>query len=143
MHLVIHSFIILSSCIHSSHLFKSLQLRRTQRDLFPQSPPHHTYFNAYFSPTPLLTAGRSAILSIHFSRWGNGSISSFVNPVRSHPLTQGQVPISATLYLPLPLPARYSRGDPVYLPERWISRTPKTRRVSLRKRSMASSAEPC
>ena len=85
---------------------------------------HPSYFNEYFSPTPLLTAGRSAILSIHFSRCGNASISSLVKPVNSHALTQGQVPISATLYLPLPLPARYSRGEPVYLPERWISSTP-------------------
>ena len=114
------------SCLDSIHSHIQISaIDRTHRDyLSHQSLPHPSYFNEYFSPTPLLTAGRSAILSIHFNRCGNGSISSFVNPVFSHPLTHGQVPISATLYLPLPLPARYSRGEPVYLPERWISRTP-------------------
>lgn len=82
------------------------------------------FFKSYFSPVPALTAGLSAILSTHFNRCGNGLISSLVKPVFSHPLTHGQVPISATEYLPVPFPARYSRGSPVYLPERWISKTP-------------------
>ena len=34
------------------------------------------YLFVYFSPVPLLTAGRSAIRSIHFSRCGKGFISS-------------------------------------------------------------------
>lgn len=99
---------------------------------------HPFLYCEYLSPHPLFTAGRSAILSIHFIKCGNASNSFFSKPLNSHALIQGHVPISATLYLPLPLPARYSRGEPVYLPESWISSTPKTRRVSLRKRSIAS-----
>jgi len=85
----------------------------------------YPYFGIeYLSPVPLFTAGLSAILSIHFNKCGNGAISSSVKPVNFHPFTHGQVPISAMLYLPFPLPARYSLGSPVYLPERRISRTP-------------------
>jgi hypothetical protein len=82
-----------------------------------------TYFRLYASPIPFCTADLSAILSIHFNRCGK-SISSLVKPVFSQPFTQHQVLMSATLYLPLPLPARYSLGSPVYLPDRRISRTP-------------------
>ena len=130
---------------------KQSEVKRSHDRHFPISvssclypPPHYLFiytpyfFKAYFSPIPLLTASLPAILSTHFNRCGNSFISSSAKPVIFHPLTQGQVPISAMLYLPLPLPARYSRGSPVYLPDRRISRTPKTRRVSLWKRFMAS-----
>ena len=97
-------------------------------------------FKSYSLPIPLLTAGRSAILSIHLSKCGKAFISSSVNAgLRFQPFTHGHVLMSATLYLPLPLPARYSLGSPVYLPLSWISSTPKTRRVSFLKRLMAYS----
>jgi hypothetical protein len=38
--------------------------------------------------------------------------------------------MSATLYLPLPFPARYSRASPLNLPESRLSKTSKTRSVS-------------
>lgn len=78
---------------------------------------------------PLCTAGLSAILSTHLSRCGNAATSSLLNPLFSQFLIHGHALMSAMLYLPSPLPARYERGAPEYLPERWISRTPKTRRV--------------
>lgn len=90
---------------------------------FPSYPFIH-YFCWYLSPTPLFTAGLSPIRSIHFIKCGNASISSAVNPLNSHAFTHGQVPMSATEYFPAPLPARYSRGDPVYFPDSWISSTP-------------------
>jgi hypothetical protein len=87
---------------------------------------------------PFWTAGRAAMRSIHFNRCGNGSISSLVKPVRSQPLTHGHVLMSAVEYFPLPWPARYSLGSPEYLPDKFISRTPKTRSVSFLKRVIAS-----
>lgn len=79
---------------------------------------------SYLLPMPFCTAGRAAIRSIHFNRCGNGSISALVKPVRSQPFTHGHAFMSAMEYLPLPLPARYSRGSPVYLPLSRISSTP-------------------
>src|SRR5271154_6926991 len=66
----------------------------------------HTYFWVYFSPIPFCTAGLAAMRSIHSNKCGNCPISSFVKPLRSQPLTHVQVPMSATEYLPFPLPAR-------------------------------------
>jgi hypothetical protein len=109
-----------SKIIHVS----SLMLSNASASSIEEAIPTH-FFRLYSSPIPLCTAGLSAILSIHFFKCGKGFMSSAVKPVFSHPLTQGHVLISATLYLPLPLPARYSRASsPEYLPESWISSTP-------------------
>ena len=89
---------------------RALEVRTGRLKIFNQPAlldSHETsHFCVYFSLVPLFTAGRSAIRSIHFSRCGKGFISSSLNPLNAQPLTQGQVPISATEYLPLPLPAR-------------------------------------